>query len=255
MNRKIFAPFLLLMAVIVVVGLACGPTTTPAEPPSQPPVQEQPPVQPPPPQVTEPPATEAPPPAAEAPQYFTEEWDGDTSNWSKLVELNAKDGDTSQAQVYTEGGRLVFDLGKWLIAYVFYDPYEYEDVRIEARVDNRGINKNNVLLVCRASDEGLYLVNIANSGLYAMYAYNGVKKSYARIADGGSNKIKVGKEVNDYALVCKDKTLTLYINGVETRKYTDNQYALRRGQVGVGVASEDLVPVKLEFEYVTIREP
>jgi hypothetical protein len=260
MNVKVFKPFLLLLTVVVVVGLACGPFSTPSQPsdqgqpPAQQPQDQQPPVQPPEVQPTQPPPP-AEPPAASAPEYYTEEWDTDNPNWSTEIELNAKEGDTSQANVNVDGGRLIFDLGKWLIAYKFYDPHEYTDVKIDVRVENRGTNKNNVLLVCRASEEGLYLVNIANSGLFAMYAYDGYKKSYARIADGGSNKIKVGKEINDYTLVCKDRTLILYINGFETRKYTDNQYALRKGKVGVGVASEDQVPVKLEFEYVTISEP
>lgn len=242
-----------LLTIVVVVSLACG-STTPSEPPAQPPAQQQ--QQQPPAQVepTQPPPPTQ-PPAPTSQQYYTEEWDADNPNWSTQIELNAKEGDTSQAKASVEDGRLVFDLGKWLIAYKFYDAYEYTDVKIDVRVDNRGTNINNVLLVCRVSDEGLYLVNIANSGLFAIYAYDGYKKSYARIADGGSNKIKSGKETNDYTLVCKDRTLLLYINGFETRRYTDNQYALRKGKVGVGVASENQVPVKLEFEYVTISEP
>lgn len=252
MNLKALKPFLFLFTIVVVVSLACG-STTPSEPTAPPPAQQQPPpaqVEP-----TQPPQPPTQPPTPTSQQYYTEEWDADNPNWSTQIELNAKEGDTSQAKVSVGDGRLVFDLGKWLIAYKFYDAYEYTDVKIDVRVDNRGTNINNVLLVCRVSDEGLYLVNIANSGLFAMYAYDGYKKSYARIADGGSNKIRSGKEVNDYTLVCKDRTLILYINGFETRKYTDNQYALRKGKVGVGVASENQVPVKLEFEYVTISEP
>jgi hypothetical protein len=246
--------FFALLAVIPIVGLAClGGTPTPTdEPVVIPPVVIDTPVQEPSPEP--PPPTEAPiQPAAQ--DFFTEEFDGDISNWSQVVSSNGADGDTSQANVSVEDGKLIFDLGKWLIAYVFYDPYIYTDVRLDITVENRGTNINNVLLVCRASEEGHYLVNIANSGLFAIYAFDGVKGTYNRIADGGSNKIKAGKEFNDYGLVCIDKTLTIYINGSEVRKYTDNQYVLREGQVGVGVASENQVPVKLEFENVTISQP
>jgi len=91
--------------------------------------------------------------------------------------------------------------------------------------------------------------------------YDGAKNSYAQIANGGSTKIKSGKEVNDYAFVCNDRNLVLYINGFETRTYTDNQYVLRRGQVGVGasagVSSQTANdrPVKVEFDYIQISQP
>ena len=69
------------------------------------------------------------------------------------------------------------------------------------------------------------------------------------------DNIKSGKEINDYALVCKGRDLIVYTNGTEVRKYTDNKYVLRKGQIAVGAASEDQVPVKLEFEYVKVSEP
>ncbi len=206
---------------------------------------------------TEPPVaapTEAPVQTAE--QYFTENFDSVPSNWTKQIELNGDPAaDTSQAHVDAKDGYMVFDLGKWLIAYMFYDGAEYDNVRIDARVDNRGTNVNDVLLVCRVSEEGHYLINIANSGLFSIYAYDGVKKSYSRISNGGSTKIKPGKEVNDYALVCKDRTIVVYINGTEARRYTDNDFVFRNGKVGIGVASEDHLPVKVEFDWVKVSQP
>jgi len=195
-------------------------------------------------------------PAASGEEFFTENFDSDISgNWSQTIDLNADTGDKSQAKINVDNGYLVFDFGKWLIGYEFYQPHKYSNVRIDLRVDNRGTNVNDILLVCRASDEGHYLVNVANSGLFAIYAFDGTKKAYVRMADGGSAKIKSGKEINDYALVCNDKTLTLYINNFEVRSYTDNQFVFREGQVGVGVASEDQVPVKVNFDWVKISKP
>jgi len=251
--RMLFAFVVLLLAV----GLACNGGAAPAatqapanEDPSTVEVPEQPQTEEPAVVVTEPPVEQS-----SAPDFFTEEFDGSIDNWSQELALNASDGDTSQANISVEDGRLIFDFGKWLIGYVFYDPYDYTDVRVDISVENRGTNVNNILLICRASDEGHYLVNVANSGLYSMYAYNGATGSYTRIADGGSTKIKSGKEFNDYALVCKDKKLTLYINGNETRSYTDNQFVFRKGQIGVGVASEDQLPVKVEIDRIKISEP
>jgi len=251
--RMLFAFAILLLSV----SLACYGGFSPAStqlPATEPPVvaspeqsQEQP---------TEPPvATEAPVQSSSAQQYFTEEFDGGLDNWEQVVALNAKDGDTSQAKISVDNGRLIFDFGKWLIGYEFYKPHTYTDVRVDVSVENRGTNVNDILLVCRASDEGLYLVNVANSGLFSIYAFDGAKKSYTRIADGGSNKIKSGKETNEYSLVCKERKLTLYINGNVVRSYTDNQFVFREGQIGVGVASENQIPVKVEFDWVKISEP
>jgi hypothetical protein len=238
-------------AFVLLSILACGTTTT-DEPGQQ---IEQP--------TSEPaaaPADTAVPPTAEptqatAEQYFTEEFDSDTGNWSQVVALNGDEGHLDEADVTVEDGRLNFKLDKWLLAYRLYDPYEYEDVKIETRVDNRGTNINNVLLICRASDEGLYLVNIANSGLYAMYAWEAEPDVWTRIADGGSNRIRSGKETNEYTLECRGRDLILSINGNKTRNYTDNRFVFRSGKIGIGVASEDQIPVQLEFESVTISEP
>ena len=267
MKRKVLNPFLFVALLVLAVGLACGidfgtktpeppqpiiqPTSAPIQPTSAP-LQQ--PTQPEIVQPTNPPAsTQAPSPSTS--QYYTEEWNDGFGNWSQQVKLNSDEGDVNKAKVFVENDRLVFDLDKWLIAYVFYDPYQYTDVKIQVRVENRGTNnKNNVMLVCRVSSEGHYLVTIANSGLFSLFSYDGAKDTYTRMDSSGSTKIKSGKEINDYTLVCKDKTLTLYINGEESRKYTDNKFVWRQGQVGVGVASEDL-PVKIEFDYVTISEP
>jgi len=264
MGTKLLKPFLFFVMVLAAVSLACNfgqgggqATEAPPQPVVAQPPDEQSPVEQPPeqqsPQTETPPPTE--PPTLTPQDYFTEEFDGDTSTWKVSTELNASNGDLSEADIYVEDGMLVFELGKNLIGYVFYEPYNYRNVRIDVRVDNRGTNVNNVLLVCRVSDEGHYLVNIANSGLYAMYAFDGKKGTYTRIADGGSTKIRAGKETNEYSLVCLNKTLTLYINGNETRKYKDNDFVFKEGLIGVGVASENVIPVKLEFDWVKISQP
>ncbi len=252
--RMLFAFVALLLTVSLACNVLTGTNATEVPVNEAPPAVEVPEQ----PQATEEPmvvATEPPVQESSAPDFFTEEFDGDISNWSQVVDLNAQEGNKSQANIAVEDGRLVFDFGKWLIGYVFYDPYDYTNVRVDISVENRGTNVNNILLVCRASDEGHYLVNVANSGLFWMYAFNGETGSYTRIADGGSNKIKSGKEINEYAIVCNEKTITLFINGYEVRSYTDNQFVFRKGQVGVGVASENQLPVKVEFDWVKISEP
>ena len=241
MKGNALKPLLFLITMVIMISLAClGTAGTPA--PTFPPATQIPPQ----------PTETQPPPVSE---FFTEEFDGALSNWKQAVELNGMSGDIRDANIYVEDGYLTFDLGEWLIGYMFYEPYEYSNVRIDVSVENRGTNVNNVMLVCRASDEGHYLVTIANSGLYALYAFDGMQNDYARIADGGSNEIRPGKDVNEYSLICDDRSLIVYINGNETRNYIDNQYVLKDGLVGIGVASEDRLPVELAFGWVKISQP
>jgi hypothetical protein len=271
MTAKALKPFLFLLVVMAMVSLAClGGTVTPAPEPvlvvtEAPPQQVEQPAQP---VITEEPVqTEEPVPTEEpaAPEpldFYTEEFDGDISNWTYFVTKNATNAnEDSETAPYAEDGYLIFDLNDWLNVYAMYDPYTYDNVRIDVSVDNRGVNSNRINLLCRYSDEGWYEVSVANHGLYDFWVFDGAKQSYIKIADGGSTKIKPGKEINDYTLVCNDRNLTLYINGIETRTYTDNKYAFRRGQVGIGASAgvdwqtNNDLPVKVEFDYIQISQP
>ena len=99
-----------------------------------------------------------------------------------------------------------FDInGNDIYSYFAYDPWRYEDVRLDARAENRGKNNNNVSLICRGSDEGWYEFSIANNGLWWIYAYDGNDGSYSQLANGGSNAIRMGKDINEYTIFCVGK--------------------------------------------------
>ena len=254
---------LLMVGVLLLAILACLPGPAPTAAPTEPP--------PPPPTEAAAPPTEAPTePAAQ--QYFTEEFDAETAQWSRFVAdasiqltspgslASIVTGDVGNMTVGVVDGKLSFDLNsKGLWVYELYDGFEYEDVRLDVVADNRGTNDNSISLVCRYTpNEGWYEFNVANSGLYDILhakitADN--KVTYGRIADGGSNKIKQGKETNSYAIVCKGRTLALYINGYETRRIDDNQYVLDKGKVGLSVSSFNTLPVKVQFQSVKISQP
>lgn len=256
--RTLFA----FIALLVVVSLACvgGGSTTP---PTEPPVNEEPPAVevPEQPQATEEPVAAAtePPVQSSGQEFFTEEFDGDISNWSIFKVTGSDETNEEGLTLETDSSRLVFDVGtKYLYTYLFYEPFEYSDVSVEANVENRGTNNNNTSLICRYSDEGWYEFNIANNGLYDIL-YGAVAPdgdiSYSRLADGGSNKIKSGKDINVYKIICKGRKLSLFINGYETRVLEDNNYVLRDGKVGISVSSFKDLPVKVEYDWVTISEP
>jgi hypothetical protein len=252
----VFVVLLLLVSLACRFGMSSDPTQAPT-------INNEPPVTAPPeqPQDTQEPATVAtdPPAQSSGQQFFTEEFDNGFADWSLFNVLDSKDTNADGLKLETSNSHLVFDFStKYLYSYLYYQPYDYENVAVEARVENRGVNDNNISLVCRHSDEGWYEFNVANSGLYNILigsVNSSGKIGYALLADGGSNKIKSGKDVNTYKIICKDRKLTLYINGNETRTVEDNQYVLRNGKVGISVSSFNNLPVKVEYDWVTISEP
>lgn len=260
MKYTLAKPLFFLVAFILVVSLACGTSTSDEPAPvvesTAVPIEE----------VASPvplPPTNTPAPVYE--QFYTENFTGDTSQWTYfLIDANQPaplyvEDDFGTMFVGTDNESLVFELeseGQW--AYVTYGAFEYENVRIDVVADNRGANNNNVSLMCRYTDTGWYEFNIANNGLYWIYyaeKLDNNKMVYHPIKNGGSNKIKAGKETNEYGIECDGRTLTLYINGYETISFDENDIALREGKVGVGVASFETLPVKVEINTITISQP
>jgi hypothetical protein len=197
-------------------------------------------------------------------KYFQEDFNGGFDNWTHFV-VNGKnstlfDSDPGDMTLGVQNGFLLFDLqgrGEW--AYAIYNAQDYDDVRIDVSADNRGTNDNSISMVCRYTpDGGWYEFNIANSGLYnILYAKQTPdnKIQYARIADGGSNKIHQGKTTNQYTAICQGHTLTLYINNIKTRQIDDNDYVLQSGKIGLSVSSFNAPPATVGFDWVKISQP
>ena len=199
----------------------------------------------------------APPTALAQEKFFTEEFNTDVANWTTFL----TSGDKTRLEQKVEDGFWVFDLGgRQIYAYSLYQPEVYEDVRIDVRAENRGDNTNNISIICRYDEEaGWFEFNMYNSGLYDIYygrwKPSGTQATYLLIADGGSNAIHQGRAFNDYTVICKGNTLSLFINGDDVQTITQNMYNLRTGQVGIGVSSFDRLPVLVGFDSVEIREP
>jgi hypothetical protein len=267
---KPLRPMLFFVSLLLIVGVACrfgSPAPTEAPPPTQP-VQVDPPTAEPP-EPTEVPPTEAPateppatePPAPQAQQYFTEEFDTSLSgDWDIFTITDPNASDLDKVTVEANSGSLEWNLdSEYVYYYLFYNAFEYDDVKVEARADNRGKNNNSVSLICRYDEAvGWYEFNIANNGLYdILYAEvldNG-KIRWNRIANGGSNAINQGKDVNEYSATCQGEELTLNINGDEVITIKDKNYGLRSGQVGVSVSSFNVLPILIEMDWFRISEP
>jgi len=255
---KTFKPLFLFVSVLLVVGMACLSSGGGGDPPSQPEQPSQP-------QATQPPAvqptaippTETPPPTEVPPtvsEFFTEEFDQDP-NWNYFL----TNGDEDKAQVEFANSLMTFNLTDTAIfAYYIYEDFEYRDVRLDIRAENRGKNNNNVSLVCRYSDEGWYEFSTEGGGVWYLLAGttgSDGKVRYDTIVDGGALALKQGKEVNEYGMVCQGNEITLYINGVEVRKVQENQYSFREGNVGFNISSLNVYPIIVEVDWFKISEP
>ena|ERR1051326_541073 len=263
---KTLRPMLFIVSLLLVVGLACsGLTGAPTQ--QQPPTQSQPvQVNNPtavPPQPTEVPSTEAPatcvatePPAPASQPFFTEEFDQDPgSDW--VTDIIGPGADEHKDSVKTDftNSRMRIELPeKDLYFYYTYTGYTYDNVRLDLRADNRGVNTNNVSLTCRNSKDGWYEWSVGSGGDWYLYA---VTDKYNLVANGGTKLLKQGKEVNEYGLECKDKKIAMYINGQEIKgsPVTDNKYGLREGTVGFNVSSFNITPVVVEVDWFKISEP
>lgn len=204
--------------------------------------------------------TKTPIPASPTPkiqQFFTETFQGDSvDNWFYFL----RSGEEEKFLLSAESNGLLFELtGQRIFSYVVYDAFEYEEVRVDATFENQGVNDNNITLFCRYSPEGgWYEFNIYSSGLYDMYFTKpdpAGNLNYGLIAEGGSNNINMGQAVNEYSIICKKDSLTLLINGEETRSVGTPNYVLENGKVGVSVSSFGQVPVKVLVKEVKISEP
>jgi S1-C subfamily serine protease len=186
--------------------------------------------------------------------YFVEQFDSDPQ-WYYEVIKGRSSSDAKKATYKFDFGRMIFDItDKDLYAYYVYEGNLYENSRTTIRFENRGVNSQQVSLVCRMSDEGWYEFAVQSDGLWFLYA---VVDGYNLMANGGSTAVRQGKETNEYAFVCDDNKLSFFINGVEPKgsPYTDRKYVLRRGNVGFSVSSLVATPVKIEVDWFEIAEP
>ncbi|MGZ9164726.1 MAG: hypothetical protein ACXW4U_06075 [Anaerolineales bacterium] len=257
---KTLRPLFFLASLLLIVGLACGalgggsPPPQPTQPSQQEPSKAPEPTTAPtdlPP--TKVPPTEVPPTPkpTELPAFFTEEFDGDLNNWTYFVNY----GEETGVELGVENAKLNINItSEQTSMYVFYTPYIYTDVVLEAKADNAGKNNNNVSLVCRYNEADVtwYEFNIANNGLYWILAF--VDNDYKEIYSGGSNLIKQGRDTNVYKAGCVGNELSLFINGQEVRTLQEKTYGLKEGQVGLSVTSFDVLPIEIDFEYFTIAE-
>jgi hypothetical protein len=245
---KVFRPFYFIAILILVVSLACGidfgneptaapPPEQPQQPPQQPPTEEQPQQ-----------------PSSSSGPFFTEEFDSDP-NWYFEVIQDNQDSDPESVEITFDDSLMIFEIPEsFLYVYYIYQDYSYDNVRVDIKVENRGVNSQQVSLVCRVGDDGWYEFAVQSDGLWFLYAVSG---GYDRLTNGGSNDINQGKAVNEYSLVCDEDEISFFINGEEPKgsPYRESEYSLREGGVGFSISALRAIPVKIEVDYLKISEP
>lgn len=249
---KSLRPLLFTALFVGIIGLACGAgNDIPTQPP--PTQSSAPQVEPP----TAIPPTEVPPPTEVIlADFFTEEFDQDPGeDWVTDILGPGAEANADSVVTSFEDGKFRIELPeKDLYFYYTYAGNTYEDVRLDLRADNRGVNTNNVSLTCRNSRDGWYEWSVGSGGDWYLYA---VTDKYNLISNGGTLFLKQGKEVNEYSMICDGRTISLFINGSEIKQspITDNKYSLRDGTVGFNISSLGVIPVIVEVEWFKISEP
>ena len=196
-------------------------------------------------------------PEAVIPEFFTLDFDADLENWDSFIV-----GDTeNEVKTTVEKSYMKFELnGKDQHYYTYYTLRTYNNIRVDIRSENRGEFNSIATVICRYHiDKDWYEFNFDSGGLYQIlyvkWNDEKTKTISTLIANGGSSLINAGKNVNEYSVICNDRTLSLWINGNEISTVIDNRFVLEEGYVGIGVSSGKLVPVENRIDTLTISQP
>lgn len=196
-------------------------------------------------------------------QYYTEDFEVDNKSWSYFFldgnSYNMRDGIGTAALIDIQDGFLNFEFTvKRAYAYAYYNRFTYKDVRVDTKVSNLGGNDNFLTAICRyAPEAGWYEADVSSGGLYWIYAakINNNHVDYYKLADGGINSLKQGKDDNILSFVCKEKSLSISVNGKMIKEVIDNQSYFSEGYSGVSASSANHLPVNVKFDWVEISQP
>lgn len=189
-----------------------------------------------------------------APLYFTEPFDSKPAQW---VFIQADNGQAFAGPSFRDGF-LVFDLAatnEW--GYALYNAHSYADVLVETQVQSRTAGDGAAGLVCDYDAiKGWYEFNIfANQTyqlLFGQWLSKGVVR-YTPLYQGESQAIR--NDVNRIALQCQGNLLAPSINGESLRKWPEQKFGLKAGQIGLSASSFADAPFTIAFDWVKVDRP
>ena len=282
-SNKILFRLLMVLAVLIIIQLACSLGGTDTEPSPEAPdfsateqalqqtqaaldaqAQQPEPTQPEPEPIPEP-TEESPPPVTEPEVvtfnsgdliYYTD-FDG-AEDWEEgWIHFSLPDSDYT---VYKDNGIMYVEVPEtYTTVYLFYDELFFErdkaDVFVEAGFENRSThNINNISVMCRATDQGWYEFSILSGGLWYIYRYEANTNNYKILKDGGIANLDYDAP-HTIAAECLGDQLTFYFDGEPLRNGTIKDTTYREGQVGFSVYADDWADVIVEFDYFGVMVP
>lgn len=148
----------------------------------------------------------------------------------------------------------------------FNKKQNYEDVIVQAEVENNGPLNNAFSLMCRVSEDGWYEFRISPSGYYELLRFDQYKKDEGKNAytnflekQVGSTKIKGALDKNSFALSCVGDVITAFVNGEQLYwnkrplAIEDNTY--REGSIGFGILGYDGESLDMVYHTVETKKP
>lgn len=137
--------------------------------------------------------------------------------------------------------------------YMVYTDFVPADVRVDTSAETVfGTNRNNISLVCRATDAGWYEFSMNSGGLWFIWKYD--NGQYTELARGASRAINMQKAANELTATCIGTELTFYVNQTKMGSVRDNRFK-DPGQVGVSVSTFDIPNVGVEFDWFVASVP
>jgi len=141
----------------------------------------------------------------------------------------------------------------------------YNDVIVQAEVENHAQTENAFSLMCRATDAGWYELRISSDGYYELlrfdqYLADEGKNAYTNFVNGrvGSTLINTGLDKNVFALSCQGNQLKVFINGKQVyydkRPLTIEDDTYSSGTIGFGILGYGK-QLDVSFNYIEILKP
>jgi hypothetical protein len=250
MKTRNTLPILILSCLVIIFSLACGfsvstpipPTNTPRPtntfiPPTNTPLP-----------------TRTPVPTQSI--FFTEEFSDDLGNLWDLILLGPgrSHAEKLEAEFVDDSMRITID-DEQIYAYYIYNAYDYEDVRLDLRVENLGVNSQNISLICRASADGWYEFSVGSDGLWYLWAQH--EGNYDLLVNGGSLAVLMGHATNEYTMICEGDQISMFINGQEVAysPFRPLIFYYVDGEVGFNISSLYAYPVITDVEWMRISQP
>ncbi len=210
-------------------------------------------------------ATEAPTETPAGPVEYVDTFDHKQGNWSDdFVVTSQSSGRDLYSKTIVQDGvmRFAFD-DKETYMYKFFQIPIDGGVSIEASYAASGHLDNGIALVCKVNEDqtSWFEVRVSSNSDYSIYLYDKARKTeqgknpYLQLEKG---KLKIDQlyptKPNIIKLTCLENELVFDANNGKRMINLPLDTRLDGSGVGLGAMSYGVVPIRIDFDQVTIRE-